>query len=420
MNKIVTIARREYLDKVRRKSFWIGIFITPLIWVVMGLGPSLLANKEDEHTKVIGIIDLTDSVTAPLQSFLDSKYKLTNGSPNYHLQELAVDKTLPPDTIRVRGDAQAMNDLVENYLYVGASIGAKTGAGSDTVEFRGTSVSSIRDGERLERALRTVVMDQQLRRRGIDVATYHGIDRDIDVRTIEISKSGESHEKGFLTTFGMSYVFIILLMMLTLMSGGMLVRSLVEEKSTRIIEVLFSSASPRQILGGKVLGLSSVGMTQLAVLAVLGFAVLSQMSFDWSLLKDIPLMMIYFILGYTMYTAIFVGIGSIVSTEQEAQQITGYLSILMVIPFTFIISAMQNPNDTVLRVLSQFPLFTPTFMLMRIPIHRPEWWELLLSIATMLLTIAGVVAVSGKVFRIAMLMYGKRPTLKELIRLART
>ena len=253
----------------------------------------------------------------------------------------------------------------------------------------------------------------------MDVAAYHGADREVNIKSVEVSKTGEAQEKGFLTTFGISYVFLILLTMLTMMSGGMLVRSMVEEKNTRIIEVLFSSASPRQIMMGKVLGLSAVGLTQIGVIVILGVAVLSRMAFDFAVLKDVPLMLVYFVLGYTMYTAIFVGIGSMVTTEQEAQQITGYLSLLMIMPFVFIFSAAQNPNDTLVRVLSYIPLLTPSFMMIRIPVKMPAWWEIVGTMILLPATIAVIVMIASKVFRIAMLMYGKRPTLKELVRLAR-
>ena len=128
----------------------------------------------------------------------------------------------------------------------------------------------------------------------------------------------------------------------------------------------------------------------------------------------------YFILGYTLYASLFVGIGSIATTEQEAQQITSYISLLLIfLPFMFIMSALQNPNDKLLVILSQIPLLTPSFMMIRIPNQLPELWEIALSITTLLLTIALVIKVSSKVFRIAMLMYGKRPTLKEIVRFAR-
>ncbi len=419
MNAILSVARWEYLDKVRRKSFWIGVFLTPTIWLVLGVLPAMLANKEDEHTKMIGVIDMTDSLRVPLQTYLDAHYRLSTGEPNYALVDVAVDRAQPIDTVLHRADAQVREDLLANYLVLPASL-LRPGASKDTVMYRGLSVSGVRDVDRFERAIAAVVLDANLHRSGIDARVYHDAERSVDLRTVEVSKSGESRQREFLTTFGLAYAFIFLMMMMVLMSGQMLVRSLVEEKNTRIIEVLFSSVSPRTVMAGKVLGLSAVGMTQVLVLLVLGVAGLTQTAFSPAMLAPVPLMLVYFALGYTLYAAVFVGLGAIVTTEQEAQQVTGYLSILMVVPIVFIMSAMQNPQDTLLRVLSQIPILTPSFMLMRIAVQAPAWWEIALSIATQLASIAVVVVVAGKIFRIAMLMYGKRPTLAELFRLARS
>jgi ABC-2 type transport system permease protein len=421
MSPVIAVARWEYLDKVRRKSFWIGVFLTPLIWVVMGVVPTMLANKEDGHTKLIGVIDMTDSLTRPLQAHLDFHYKLSTGEPNYALVTVAVDRGQSRDTILRRADAQVREDLLANYLFLPASLLIQgENKRSDSVQYRGLSVSGVRDAERFERAIGAVVLDINLRRAGIDAGSYHAAERTIDLRSVEVSKTGETRQREFLSTFGLAYVFILLLMMMVLMSGQMLVRSLVEEKNTRIIEVLFSSINPRTVMAGKVLGLSAVGMTQVGILLLLGLGVLTQTGFDFSTLAQVPLMLVYFVLGYTLYAAVFVGLGAIVTTEQEAQQVTGYLSLLMVIPIVFIFSAMQNPQDNLLRILSQIPILTPSFMLMRLAVQPPAWWEIALSLCTLTGSIAVVVVVASKVFRIAMLMYGKRPTIGEIIRLARS
>src|SRR5579883_2520011 len=420
MKKIFAVAKWEYLDKVRRKAFWIGVLLLPLIIAASSIIPTLIANKADDHTKTIGIVDLTDSLTTPLGQYLDSNYRLPNGTPNYALQPLPVDKSLPLDSIRKRCDKMTTEHLVATYMIIPHAQSADAKIKNDTVEYRGSSVSNIRDADRLEHSVKQVMLEQTLRREGINVSQFNNAQRDITLKPIEVSQTGEAKEKGFLETFGVAYAFLILLMMMVMTSGQLLVRSMVEEKSNRIIEVLFSSASPSEIMTGKVLGLSAVGITQVILLIVIAVALLTQTSFDFSTLQHILLVLIYFILGYTLFSALFVGVGSIVTTEQEAQQITSYLSLLFIfLPLMFLINETQNPNDLTMKILSQIPLFTPAFMMIRIPVQSPEWWEIALSLTTLILTIAIVIKISSKIFRLAMLMYGKRPTLKEIVRLAR-
>ena len=181
MNKIVAIARWEYLDKVRKKSFWIGIMLTPLIWVLLGVVPTLLANKEDEHAITIGIVDMTDSLVVPMQAFLDGKFHLKNGTPNYHLLELPVDTHhQPADTVRAHADSLVTHGLTESYLFIPPSLDrASLSSKSDSVEFRGSAVSNMKVNERLERAVHAVMLDRRLRRSGVDIARFHEAEHEV-------------------------------------------------------------------------------------------------------------------------------------------------------------------------------------------------------------------------------------------------
>jgi ABC-2 type transport system permease protein len=130
--------------------------------------------------------------------------------------------------------------------------------------------------------------------------------------------------------------------------------------------------------------------------------------------------MVYFALGYLMYAAIFVAAGSPVTTEQEAQQITSYVSLTLVFPIVLAVPAMQNPDSMLIKILTFFPLMTPAFMLLRIPIQMPETWEILTTIGLLLVSTLFCMWAAGKIFRIAILVYGKRPSLGELYHWLRT
>ncbi|MEK6755444.1 MAG: ABC transporter permease, partial [Bacteroidota bacterium] len=185
-------------------------------------------------------------------------------------------------------------------------------------------------------------------------------------------------------------------------------------------EVLLSSCSARDLMVGKILGLSGLGVLQMIIWGVIGLGIAMKSGTDIFAIDQLMLSAIYVILGYLFYSAIFVAAGSPVTTEQEAQQITSYVSLIMVFPIVLAIPAMQNPDSMLIKVLSFIPLLTPAFMIMRIPIQMPALWEVLTTIGLLIVSSILMMWVAGKIFRTAILVYGKRPTIPELIRWIRT
>jgi ABC-2 type transport system permease protein len=257
-------------------------------------------------------------------------------------------------------------------------------------------------------------MKQTLASKNIDSSVIDLLKNKINVNSVKIKQPGEEGESEFLTTFFSSMIFILLLMMMIIYSGQMLVRSLLEEKSNRLIEILVSSCSPNELLLGKILGLSFLGLAQIFVWVLIGIAAIGSALVSYSSFANLPTILFYFLLGYLFYTSLFVGIGSIVSTEQEAQQITSYLSIILVLPIVFLLSAMQNPDSTLVSVFTYVPFTLPSIMIMKANLLDISFLEHLIAIVIMFISTTIVVFLSGKIFRIGILSYGKMPTLKEL------
>jgi ABC-2 type transport system permease protein len=208
-------------------------------------------------------------------------------------------------------------------------------------------------------------------------------------------------------------------MFLVMTMGQLLIRSVVEEKSNRVIEVLLSSCSARDLMVGKILGLSGLGIVQLLIWGVIGVVISMKTGSQSFSPEHILLSLVYFILGYLLYSAIFVAAGSPVTTEQEAQQITTYVSLTLVFPIFMAMPVMQNPDSMLYKILSFVPILTPTFMVLRIPIQMPATWEILGTIALLIVSVLLMMWAAGKIFRVAILVYGKRPTIPELIRWVR-
>jgi ABC-2 type transport system permease protein len=416
MKKILEVTKWEFVEKVKTKAFIISMILTPVFIIAMGVLPSILATKSDSKVKKIAIFDQTNRIADKLISILNAKYKLTDGKPNYEVTELYKNSNLDLNQIKSEIDNQVFKGKYENSIIIN-----KTVFEDGKCEYRGTNVSNLRELDRFERTIRSAISEEILTKRGMDISILKELEKPLNIKSIKIDEKGESKESGFLQTFFTSYIFIILLMMLIILTGQLLIRSLVEEKSNRIIEIIVSSCSPIELMAGKILGLSALGLTQIIVMVIMGVG--SSMAFHLTMalsMDNLFLILVYFLLGYVLYAAIFVAVGSLASTEQQAQQLTSYISMLLVLPIVLAFTAVQDPNSQLIKILSLIPLLTPSFMVLRIPILTPPTWEILLTIFILIVSIIGMIWIAGKIFRIGILLYGKTPNIKEIIRLVRT
>jgi ABC-2 type transport system permease protein len=415
MNKAFAVARWEYLEKVKSKAFIIGLFLTPVIMVGMGILPTLLATQEDKETKAVGIIDRSGDIAAEFAERLQMRYTLSSGRPNYVVLPISLGNSMPLEEAVAEADSQVVRGKIEGYCIVHGTTPQDT-----VVEYRTRVVGDFMLISRMEENLRTILSEKKASARGLDPNIVRDLRVNLDLKPVKLTEKGEEQEGDFLKVFFSAYVFMMMLFMLIVSSGQLLVRSVIEEKSNRIIEVLVSSCTPTQLMAGKVLGLSALGLTQIGFWALIGLA--ASLQFGLTIVAPMTglLLIIYFILGYLLYAAIFIGVGSPVSTEQAAQQITGYLVIILIIPIVMALPAMKNPDALWIKVMTFIPLLTPTMMALRIPISMPATWEIIGSIALLLVSIYAAMFAAGRIFRIAILMTGKTPSLREVFRWIKT
>jgi len=413
--KFLDVARWEFLEKVKSKAFLISLVLMPIIMVGFGVLPGVLASQEDEKTLTIGIVDETGMIAGALERRLNEKYKLSEGKPNYILKDLKTIDAGSPEQLKALANALVSGGDIEGFFTIPPSV-----FDSGQVVYRSDNVGNIRIIERFSRTIEEVVVERRLADQGYDPTLIRRLTTNIDVKPIKVSKEGDEKETDFLQTFFSAYIFIMMLMFLVLTSGQLLIRSMVEEKSNRVIEVLLSSCSANDLMVGKILGLSALGLLQILIWAAIGIGLSLKFGSNVFATANFPLLMVYFFLGYLMYAAIFVAAGSPVTTEQEAQQITSYVSLALVFPIVLAVPAMQNPDSMLIKVLTFIPLMTPAFMLLRIPIQMPETWEILTTIGLLVLSTLFCMWAAGKIFRIAILVYGKRPSLSELYQWLRT
>jgi ABC-2 type transport system permease protein len=407
MKKILAIAKWEYLEKVKTKAFIISLILTPAIIILFSIVPSLLISKEDDSTKMVGFLDRSDLYFYDFQDELE-KYLLDDKQPNYILLNLN-DREKSEEELKAEADANTFEGTYDSYLYV-----KNGGTDSLTVELRSKGLANFRDVARFSESFDNVRINQKAKKEFIDPDLVEFFKSSVEINQIKIEKDGKEGDTNFEAVFFSSFIFILLLMMMVIYSGQMLVRSLLEEKSNRIIEILVSSCNPNELLAGKVFGLSALGLTQILIWMIIGISLAGTAIIPLDAFKNILPMLVYFVLGFIFFTTLFVGIGSIVSTEQEAQQITSYLSIILVIPIVIVFPAMQNPDSMLIKILSYIPFTTPSVMLLRLNIAPISTLEIVLTIVLLIASTYITIRFSAKIFRIGILAYGKMPNLKEL------
>lgn len=407
MKKALVIAKWEFAEKIKAKSFIIFMVLFPLILIGMGVLPTLLIDDEPDSSVVVGVLDEKNLYAENAIKYLEG-YKLESGQPKYIPSNLYKSGSGIEDMVKA-ADSRVFEKKMTGYVYI------KYKDGKPELEYRSESMGAFKNLGDYEKAFNDAFTFKNLSGKGLNVEEVKSLISDVNMKTIKIQKEAGAKENDFLTTFFTSYAFIMLLMLMIMTSGGLLVRSLVEEKSNRIMEVLLSSASSDDLLTGKILGLSMLGLFQIAVWAIVAAAMLGGNFLKPEMFQNFGYMLIFFILGYMLYTAIFVGIGSSVTTEQESQQITSMISIVLIIPIIFATSIIQNPNTLLVKILSYFPLTSASIMLLRMNVQTPELWEIFLVAGILILSIYLVIKISARIFRVGILSYGKRPSMKELL-----
>lgn len=407
--KFYQVARWEYIEKIKSKAFIISLLLTPAIMVAAGLIPSLLMSRPDTESILIGIIDQSGIIYQPYNAALEEKYKLPNGQPNYVLRLIEGNWRDNAQDVKRQADSLVINETIEGYLIIRSSIMTDT-----AVEYRAKKAGNIKLTSRIERVLRDLIVEMKLQKKGLDPVLVKELTAPIDMKTIKIIKEGKEEEAGFKELFFTSYIFMMMMFFLIVTSGQLLIRSMMEEKSNRVVEVLMSSSSANDLMAGKIIGLSALGLSQIGFWALIGIVI--SLKFGMTMIPPINalVLLIYFILGYLFYAAIFVAAGAPLTTEQEAQQVSGYLVMILIIPLILAMMVIQNPNATLVQVLTYIPFLTASMMAVRIPIQLPSIFEIIATIIILIISSVVAIWIAGKIFRTTILSYGKRPSLIEL------
>ena len=428
MSVLSLIIKREYKSRVRNKSFLIMTFLSPLILVGMVFLINYLTQLNSDTKRVIAFVDDSGQFESVFGSTDQTTY--INLSP----QGLETAKEV------------AITEEYYGLFHIPATEENRT----SNIRFYGKETPSPGVVENIEKRIEDKLSDQILISKGLDPHMIENIEKDIDI-TIENYSGEKSSKMSNYIKAGFGGAAGYLLMMFIIIYGNMVMRSVIEEKTNRIIEVIISSVKPFQLMLGKILGTTMAGITQFTIWVILGAILLVVLQFvigidpsvtenmtnaevqamlqdenvmvqGFDELKKLPLIqlvlgfLVYFIGGYFLYSSIYAAIGAAVDNETDTQQfMLPIIMPLMLAIYVGFFAVIDNPHGTVATVFSIIPLTSPIVMLMRIPFEVPGW-QIALSVILLIISFVFSVWSGSKIYRVGILMYGKKPTYKELFK----
>jgi ABC-2 type transport system permease protein len=418
VDKILKVVRREWVERVRKKSFLITTVVMPILgFGLFFLVGALVAITPPEQVHVV-VVDRSGFVAGGLSEALDDTLK--GGVPRFVLERYG-EPGRDLDALKADLNHRIDRGEIDSYLFVPEDV-----VDSGKVQYFGRKVSNIETIEDLEDGLTEVVAGRRLEEKGLEYEEVRRLSAGVNIETRKIS-AGEEKAGGFLQDYVSTYILVVFIFMTILIWGQVMMRSVIEEKSSRVMEVLVSSVTPTELMVGKIVGISMVTLTQYAIWFALlmsgfGLAVSSGLPvFDFVTFSATTVVAfgVFFLFGFLIYSTLFAAVGSVCNTEQDAQNLQQPITWSLLIPYIMPFFVIQNPDSTVAVVLSLIPFFSPILMFMRINVLTPPAWQIALSLALMSATLYVLWRGSAKVFRIGVLMYGKRPGVREILRWAR-
>lgn len=436
MSKMFAVMKREYLQAVRRKMFIFMTLFFPVLMAALFILPGLMIARGLGGKKV-AVIDGTGALRASFSHRIapavpDPKKALSGRRRGELPQSLDVEYA--------DGHGQASLEAVARPYLTRLSASKDSGNRLDAVlvipanAFEGNaakmtyysrSSTDVISQERIGSVANAGIQRQRLTARGIDPAVVDTLTREVPIDSVQLSRSGQQ-TKGNEANFIIGFIFAGLLIIPSFIYGLETMRGIVQEKSERIVEVLVSSMSPRQLLTGKILGVAAVGLTQvtvwLSIIAAAGtFGAASAMMAGFNVSQFLrPMVFVYFalffILGYLTFVCVYAIAGAACNTDKEAQQLVAPIQMVMMVPWFVMFAIITSPDSSFSVALSLAPVYGPITMFVRTLVSEPPVWHVLLSIAISIVTIAVFFYVTAKIFRVGILSYGKRPTIPELWR----
>jgi len=415
MKETWTLIKREYVQAVFKKSFIIMTILMPVLMIGLSIVPTLLLMLDTEESARIHVIDASGNLFPKLSQALNDTLK--DGTRRFLIERVGSSPT-SIDAIEIQKTLVA-EEAITGFIYIPEDIFT-----NNQFQYYAKNVANFDINQRLKESIEKIVKEQRIEESGLDPQLINTLTRSMQLRTIKIEKSGLERERGFGQEYFSTFIFVMVLYITLILYGTAIMRSIVQEKTSRIVEVMLSATSPFRMMCGKIFGQGFVGLTQYLIWAVFGIALVvfggQIMPVSREYLNFEPIIFVYFvifyILGYFIYSILYAAVGALTNSDQEAQQLSTPVILMLIVPIMLIGFLVKNPDSTVAVVLSLIPFFTPIIMFARINLSAPPLWEIWGAILLTMLTILFLIWLVARIYRVGILMYGKRPTLPEIVR----
>jgi ABC-2 type transport system permease protein len=433
MRKFLAILKREYIQRVRAKMFIVSTVLLPVVMSLFGIVPAVILSIDAGGPMRLAVMDQTGKVFTRLDDALaneepQDQTERNNPGPDvagrvFKLEQVA---SIGPEAASQRAqlDERLRAKELDGYLILPADF-----MDHGRAEFFNNNPGDVLSRRILQQALNRAVREQRLVEAQVDAETREGLFQPVDLESVKIGAAGEERDAGgsFILVFGVGFIMYLAI----LMYGQIILGAVIEEKETRIAEILFSSVKPFTLMMGKLVGVSLVALTQLAiwgtafsVFALYGINLLASRGLKMGSIPAIPFahyvyFALFFLLGYFIYATIYALVGSMVTTTQEGGQLAMPIILILVVSFYLFLPVSRSPDSSFSFWVSMIPFSAPVAMLVRIVTQTPPFWQIALSLVIGFGTVVSIMWVAARIYRVGMLMYGKRASIPEALRWAR-
>jgi ABC-2 type transport system permease protein len=413
MNKLGTVISFTLRNKLRSKAFLITTIILVVLVVVAGNVPYFI-NK-------LGGSDKASSV-----GYVNGQHpEIVRGLQSYYAKREKPDVTIEKSSDEAQLKKWVEDGTINGYL----SFTDHTAGGFPTATYHSKSAFAAGASQSLNASLEAVKTDLLVKDAGLTDAQKTKLLTPVELKTEQVSlknASGKTEdEQG--TAIGMTYVVIILLFMSVMISGQLIATEITAEKSSRVMEIIVTSVTPLIQMWGKIIGTFIVSVLQ--IVAIVGALLINlTMPHNANALKSFGIRLdtidpaliifaiLFFLMGFFLYATLFAAVGSIVSRTEDLGQAVLPITMLTMVGFYVAMFGLTHPDSPLIVVCSYIPFFSPFLMMLRLGLASPEWWQIALSIGILIVSILGIGWLSAKIYRTGVLMYGKRPSVKELVK----
>jgi ABC-2 type transport system permease protein len=371
LNRLLAVIRREYLERVKTKAFWISTILVPIFLGAVMILPAWFATRAGGEFSV-AVLDLSGRFFDPVRDEVD---RLLSGDE----EKLSVTLVLQdpgPDSAATR---ERLKTEVQKKAFDGLLVIPDSMPDEGRPDYVAPNVAAFKLLTVIERSVNNVMVADRLTGAGLDPEAVRELTRRVGLNTLKLGKGGEeTRDQG--QTFMLAYVFVMIIYMTVLLYGMYVMRGVLEEKSSHVVEVIVSTVKPFELMLGKILGIGAVGLTQFLIWAILMAAIsapgaVASVGISGMELPAVPAQLlfffvVYFVLGFLLYGTLYAGVGAAFDTEQEAQNFQGVLTMFLMVPLVMMVLIINQPDGTVSVVLSLIPFFTPMLMFLRMTLTQ--------------------------------------------------